>query len=481
MKNRYNTSIILISFILLIIADKFLFPDIMFSKAFSPKIYNLSEVAETAAVIVLPEESTGSNLQEAVDNAVSGDTIEISGNMAFDFPVTIPAGKEIAIQSAAGSNWTCKVNGSGTRHFILNGTMTLTNITLDGSKVGGGMYVNGGTFIMHDGAVIQNCNSYYGGGMELRSGSMFTMAGGAIRSNSSQFGGGVFATDSTFDLTGGMIYENYSAEQGGGVFVQRTSFSMQNAVIENNTSVTCGGGVNLGDGSLSTATTMRMGAGAHIRNNKADASGGGIQVGIYGSVTMQGGAVISGNISKGSGGGVKVYRNSELIMESGAEISNNTSAIYGGGVWIQSGRIKMDRGATLNGNSSGAGGGIHFWYISDGYEPTKPNVLSGSIVNNMAEHGGGIGIYKTSVKDIKFQLKDINISGNTVSGNGGGIYIPLNAMIDLSGISRITSNAAGGAGGGIYTEDITQSNLSIGTETIFSKNTASEKAKHPLQ
>jgi len=51
------------------------------------------------AIIILPPGSTSAQLQAAINEAVSGDIIEISSDMTFTATVAIPAGKEITIQS----------------------------------------------------------------------------------------------------------------------------------------------------------------------------------------------------------------------------------------------------------------------------------------------------------------------------------------------------------------------------------------------
>jgi len=194
---------------------------------------------------------------------------------------------------------------------------------------------------------------------------------------------------------------------------------------------------------------------------------------------MQDGSVVSGNTANdGGGGGVKVYRDSELIMESGSIISNNSSATYGGGVWVQSGKIYMDNGTTISGNSSGNGGGVHLWYTADGYYPSDA-ILSGSIIDNTASNGGGVGIYKATTKAIDFQMADIILSGNTAYANGGGAYIPSSATVNITGASSFTDNTAGGDGGGIYTEDTTYANLSSDSATAFSGNRASDAYAPP--
>lgn len=57
-----------------------------------------------AATIILPPGSTSADLQTAINDAASGDIIEISENMTFSEMVRVPSEKEITIQSTSGNN-----------------------------------------------------------------------------------------------------------------------------------------------------------------------------------------------------------------------------------------------------------------------------------------------------------------------------------------------------------------------------------------
>lgn len=155
-------------------------------------VYNLQPVAvnETIeiapmALNILPPGSTSGDLQTAIDNATSGDTITISSDMQFSGSVTIPAGKIITIESNSNNNWKLIQNTSVTRHILVYGTLTLQNITLDGNALGGGIgvYANG-TLNLNNGAIIQNnVANVDGGGIYVYSNGTFNINEGAIIQN----------------------------------------------------------------------------------------------------------------------------------------------------------------------------------------------------------------------------------------------------------------------------------------------------------
>ena len=145
----------------------------------------------------------------------------------------------------------------------------------NGRSYGGGVYVNGGTFIMRDSsrvsgnAAIMHMNNnlaYYGGGVYVTAGGIFEMYGGTVGGDSedlanmaatysgagSAYGGGVYVNaGSTFEMNGGIISGNgagaYSDQDlprgwGGGVYNMGT-FRITEGTIAGN--IARGGGGQL--------------------------------------------------------------------------------------------------------------------------------------------------------------------------------------------------------------------------------------------
>ncbi|MCL2461922.1 MAG: hypothetical protein FWF44_04590 [Defluviitaleaceae bacterium] len=128
-------------------------------------------LAASAETNTLPSNATMAVLQAAINSAASGDIIQISNNIDFTDYVNIPAGKTITIESSSGTIRTLKETGSSRSHFWVYGTLILKNITIDGNKTVGRIWVGStGKLTMEAGATIQNCN----GGVYLDSGAYKT-------------------------------------------------------------------------------------------------------------------------------------------------------------------------------------------------------------------------------------------------------------------------------------------------------------------
>jgi predicted outer membrane repeat protein len=119
------------------------------------------------------------------------------------------------------------------------------------------------------------------------------MNGGILRNSkntySSFVGGGVFVESGTFTMNNGTIIGNTAGGDGGGVYVKGGTFTMHNGTISGNTATSSGGGVYVGSGTF----TMQGGT---ISGNTATYYGGGVYVVYSGTFTKSGtGGVIYGS------------------------------------------------------------------------------------------------------------------------------------------------------------------------------------------
>jgi hypothetical protein len=124
--------------------------------------------------------------------------------------------------------------------FRLEGRASVTSNTVSRFTDGGGVYVNGGTFIMKDSAsVVGNGNARYGGGVYVANNGIFTMYDGVISNNISVVGGGVHINSGIFTMRGGIISNNTTNQSGdgGGSGVDIAwggTFIMENGTISGN-------------------------------------------------------------------------------------------------------------------------------------------------------------------------------------------------------------------------------------------------------
>lgn len=145
--------------------------------------------------------------------------------------------------------------------------------------------------------------------------------------------------------------------------------------------------------------------------------------------------IFNGVIRGGSGAGIYIGPNS-----AGARV-----AIYGGkitgsgtGAAVNSGEIHM-YGGEISQNSRGVqagtykGSGSGLFYLHDG-----------KITDNHGDRGGGVYV------EHNFYMDGGEVSNNSATGNGGGIYMNTGSIF-LSG-GKVTGNRAGGDGGGVCTK-----------------------------
>ncbi len=308
----------------------------------------------------------------------------------------------------------------------------------------------------------------YSRGVKVNSGSTFTLWNGQLTdlwaqwpsySSSTPNGGGVWVNGGTFIMNGGSISAWTTSGNGGAVYVGSGTFTMNGGSIsKSRTSSGHGGGVY-----VSGSTTFTMNGGS-ITGCTADAGGGGgVFVGEKGTFLMNDGT-IAGNSAKpdhtstsdiGCGGGV--YGTQATITINGGSITDNKST-NGGGLYTRSCKLTID-GATIIGNTAtGTGGGLLLGLPTPIYDRGHYTVVgwesniikNATISNNTAGWGGGVYTYGA------FRMSDTTITGNTATMYGGGIdsvvdnYTQENWVYELSGKMNITGNKLGEADNNLF-------------------------------
>jgi uncharacterized repeat protein (TIGR02543 family) len=120
--------------------------------------------------------------------------------------------------------------------FIMQGSASVRDNTVTGT--GGGVFVSSGSsdpyaFTMQGSASVSgNTAGYYGGGVYVSFG-IFIMEGGAVSGNSSDKGGGVYIStnSTTFVKKGGTIYGDTDATYGNGFATDNTAASGQGHAV----------------------------------------------------------------------------------------------------------------------------------------------------------------------------------------------------------------------------------------------------------
>lgn len=153
---------------------------------------------------------------------------------------------------------------------------------------------------------------------------------------------------------------------------------------------------------------------------------------------------ITSNTSCTCGGGLASSGRAKLLR---VLVTQNRSEInFGGGIATIGGRVVIT-GSTIDQNFGGRGAGI-------GVAGNDGKVLIGrtTISNNEAvldegENGGGI--YSAASGESETKVTNATISGNTVTGSGGGVYV-FSGAVSLNGVT-VTDNIADYEEEGVYT------------------------------
>jgi predicted outer membrane repeat protein len=122
-------------------------------------------------------------------------------------------------------------------------------------------------------------------------------------------------------------------------------------------------------------------------------------------------------------------------------VSGNRSVFQGGGISSGGGNLTISKTTFADNQAGDAGGAI--------FVEGMLNVYSSAILNNSASEGGGIHIEGDAfMPTSEVMILGSRISGNTATGDGGGISSNSESNITING-STLNDNIAGGDGGGV--------------------------------
>jgi len=395
-------------------------------------VYQSSDMSTPATIA-----STLSDAFDYVNSHAAADAWVIkvsSSDLSIGSTATLNAPGTAVTLTSDSSVCTLSQTTAGTRHInVIAGSLVLENITLDGGSTGGGVSSASidANIIMNMNATISNCRASQGGGV---------YSGGTLTLNS---GSKISGCQSTYVATGG---------SGAGIYSLGRVILNEGSLISGNTA---NGGKGGGIAMCGTSAVLTMNdgeiSGNRVTNYSTDFMGGGVV--IYGGATFE---MYNGTISGNSadlGGGVSIYDagtigGSNFTMYDGVISGNTATRIgsgahgYGGGVlafsWATNSFVM--EGGEIQGNTAYRGGGIST------YDTVSLAINHGSIYENTAVYGGGI--YITGSASLN---NDAQISGNTVSNGGGGIYAATGSSMTMNDNSSISGNTCtNGYGGGAY-------------------------------
>lgn len=314
-----------------------------------------------AGIIVVPTIHTvGSdgpcdynNLQDAIDDAATGDTIRVQ---AIDY--IIPTGISITNKSltVVGGFTDCAddtADPAAPTTITISGVDTALTV---GNIIAGVQNVLVRNFVLRSGTGGAN----KGGGVDLSGGVTLRLDNVDVYDNSAQFGGGIRIhggpPDPTLRLEGGsliggtapFVNNNNATQNGGGIYCfGGGKIEWADASINFNTAF-AGGGLFLQDCELTTPSftgnDLRM---TEIRGNSVLENGGGMvlvssqPINLSSQPNRQ--VRIIGNTAEESGGGIHAT-GSDLKLY-GVQIEENTAvAGTGGGAWLSFTQFLFSRG-----------------------------------------------------------------------------------------------------------------------------------------
>ena len=444
--NRFPRLIATVFFVLLFAAIP-LFPAIQSTFAAT---FNSTNVNSEAA------------LNTALAQGTTGDTINIT--ITASFTITTQkniTGRIINMTSDATQRTLTRDAALGVNTmFVLNNgtTMTVTNLTIDGSKStltttanrGLAFYVGSSTagvvatLNLGDGVIVQNCasSSAAGGAIEVQVGSFLNVYGTAIVQNNeipaaTGSGGGIGGWGTIAIYGNAQIIDNYSAANAGGVYISAAgSLTLSgNAKISGNTANN-GGGVYVWSNTAGSTATFTMNGG-EVSNNSAITNGNGIYI-----------------VTGVNNASARFYMSAGTIDNNyTSSASTVTGTVNGGGLYAGGGTVVSITGGTINSNNiggvagNGRGAGICFYGSSTVTTPASQWSISGATIsNNSAYYGGGVAVISAGYDNITVS-GGTQFIGNHSTSAGAGFRFDGSGTATVNGVTF--NGNVGGWGGGI--------------------------------
>jgi hypothetical protein len=301
-------------------------------------------------------------------------------------------------------------------------------------------------------------------------------------------------------LNSGQVYDNTVSGHGGGIYADGVDITHEGGnmlTVRNNNAEANGGGIYLRNGAMNLS-------GVNVFANKA-VDGGGICI-VNGNFTIEN-ADVTQNESSGRGGGMFVDNNEQRTHEEGdvilhvlafegGNISRNKCATAGGGLYLYGHVEATLSGVNIENNEADNAGGIMVKGVKDITNP-KVTYEDGMIRYNKATlkeekirtaynttvedlHGVGGGILIGAYASMEFKLSDrtnLGIWGNEAFNAADDIFCSsIHASIDLPDVSSMTLTGNEEARGHtlLWVEDYmtNEPNYNKGTNRKSSEDTA---------
>ncbi|MDF1751216.1 MAG: PKD domain-containing protein [Verrucomicrobiales bacterium] len=286
--------------------------------------------------------------------------------------------------------------------------------------------------------------------------------------------GNANVTFENLTITGGFLDEDY----GGGIYHNGNLLTLNNVEVTNSTVVddvdnnthALGGGIYVNNSTV-VATGSDLKGNQAIRNGGNETAGGGGLFSNGGNAnTSWTGGEISGNTAR-DGGGIYLWSDNSSLTLDGVTISGN-EAISGGGIRVNDLTTTVIRNdSSIDDNrATGSGGGL---YTTTG---ATVSFETGSDITNNSAQNSGAGFYAATLSTINMndgttmviQGNEVEDSGGTIRGSGGGFQVAEGAQVNLDQVTISDNRADDGAG--FYT--LRRDTMVTGTNVTIENNTA---------
>jgi predicted outer membrane repeat protein len=424
-----------------------------------------------------------SSLRTAVQNATSGDTLELASGCTYTFTTGATGSTSNALPLG---NITLTINGHGaiiqrstavgTPNFRLfyvpsGGNLTLNNLTLRQGKIpgsfGGGIRSDGGPLTLNQ-VTVSNNSADWGGGIYANGSGLVTLTNSTVTDNTATSGGGggisIYQgnlTLNTSTISNNTAYAGGGIDAGGGGYVQ-----IYSSTITGNSADTAGGGFyNFDDDGYLDTTT--------VSNNSAS-YGGGIYNGDGGTLGVYSGA-ITGNTAAnsetfGKGRGSGVY-NSGYMGLGYLTISDNTSAGDGGGVYNAGSGTTNTYFTDFTNNEATLGFGGAIWnsvgttniWNTSSFTDNRAGIDGGAIANF---YNGTVAVDHTT-----FTHNTASTQGGAIANEYGSVTVSFSDFTNNSTSNYAGAISNGGIGsdgnpGGVGTLDVSYTTFTGNSATV---------------
>jgi predicted outer membrane repeat protein len=349
----------------------------------------------------LPSGATYTDVQAALDDAASGDTVAICpGTWLGTFVVKTD---DLTIR---GYGDTSVLDGNGTEATltVVPDTVTVADLTITGGASAG-----------------------FGGGISASDADV-KLCTVDVTGNTAPSGGGLYVGTGSIEVYNSRFSENEAlSDSGGAIYSSYADITVLDSDLERNASLYGGGAIVTGDGLVIAVY------GSTFTQNTTGYEGGGVAMyaGWYGSNACFVESAFTENNADYAGGAVS--SNGFGIMTTGYEscmFEGNTAVYVGGAIayqqWVRDVSSTVD--STFTANSAGQGGAIS---LAGGWGELYAAFYRTKFDSNTASLAGAIQAGGVGTETVL--LYDGSVTSNTATW-AGGIYIDTTTTIEATNV-----------------------------------------------